>query len=358
MKIIYADNNGGVKTVSRILHRSLCKYSIRANLFNINDYGDSLVRMIFNSLKEIKKLDKKEIFILQHFTPIFLGLFMRAIGYKKLINVVHTDLVTYYQSVSFIKKFIIWLMFYLNRNEKIVFVSKEAELKAKELFRLTNTSTIYNIYDFDAIKVSQNINKDKITLGSVSRLHSVKNIDLMVRIIKELKKNNLDIELLIYGDGDEKALLRKYIEKQGCEGYIKLKGPSNNKYKIYDSITALISFSNIEGFGMTILESISFNKPVLYTDCSSGPRELMAPGTDPLNKTNLYEKTNVGYLVKPAVDVAAYSDNLSDYELEYVSILEKFINDVKQSRFSMEFDAEPFSEEIVVKKWRKVIDEA
>jgi glycosyltransferase involved in cell wall biosynthesis len=185
----------------------------------------------------------------------------------------------------------------------------------------------------------------------------VKNIDLIIRLVKELNKRSkyIAIELLIYGEGDHNFHLKKYIHKLGCEGFVKMMGASNDKQKMYESIDALISLSSIEGLPTVILESIAFGKPVLYTDCSSGPRELMAPSTNPLNKTNSYEKTNVGYLVKPVLDVASYSDSLSSYEQEYVGILESFISDVGKQNFSMEYDASPFSEEVVVKKWLEMI---
>lgn len=355
MKIVYADSKGGVKTVSEILHKSFKNYSIENDLLNMSNYGKNLLGKIFNSFIEIKRENNNEIFILQHFDAIFLGLFLRLFGFRRLINVVHIDLVTYYKSVGVFKKAVLRLMFLLIKNQKVIFVSKEAELKAKQFFKLKNTSTIYNIYESNFFEKKRVETKKKITLGSISRLHTVKNIDLTIRLIKELNKKDKNIELLIYGDGEQENYLKKYIYMLDCEGFIKMMGASNDKQKMYNSIDALISFSSIEGFGMTILESIAFGKPVLYTDCSSGPRELMAPSTNPLNKTNSYEKTNVGYLVKPVLDVASYSDSLSSYEQEYVGILESFISDVGKQNFSMEYDASPFSEEVVVKKWLEMI---
>lgn len=356
MKIIYADDSGGIKTISHILHKSFLNNSIENEVFNMNDYGNNLFKKLFNSLKKIRKLNKREIFILQHYDPIFLGLFMRMFGYENLINVVHTDLVAYYKSVNFYKKAVIRLIFFLIKKKTIIFVSKEAELKANFFFKLTSTITIYNIHNFDITANNRIKDANIITLGSISRLHALKNIDLTIRLVKVLNKKQININLIIYGDGEQKKLLSKYIKKQGCETYIKLMGPSNNKKEMYGSIDALVSFSSIEGFSMTALESISFNKPVLYTDCSSGPRELMAPGSNPLNKTNSFEKTSIGYLVKPVLDVATYSDNLTDYEKEYVSILNNFINDVKYEKFSMEFDASPFTEKFLIKKWLEVLN--
>lgn len=357
MKIVFADSKGGVKTVSEILHKSFKNYSIENDLLNMSNYGKNLLGKIFNSFIEIKRENNNEIFILQHFDAIFLGLFLRLFGFRRLINVVHIDLVTYYKSVGVFKKAVLRLMFFLIKNHKVIFVSRESELKAKQFFKLNDTKTIYNIYNFNFFENHKVEDIKKMTLGSISRLHTVKNIDLIIRLVNELNKRSkyIAIELLIYGEGDHNFHLKKYIHKLGCEGFVKMMGASNDKQKMYESIDALISLSSIEGLPTVILESIAFGKPVLYTDCSSGPRELMAPSTNPLNKTNSYEKTNVGYLVKPVLDVASYSDSLSSYEQEYVGILESFISDVGKQNFSMEYDASPFSEEVVVKKWLEMI---
>ena len=217
IKIIYADSKGGVKTVSNILHKSFINNSIKCELSNMNDYGKNLWQKLKNSYKTIETYNKKDILILQHYDPIFLGIFLKFIGYKNIINVVHTNLFDYYNSVSSLKKMIIKFMFYIIRNDLIVFVSNEAELKAKKKFNLANTKTIYNIYNFNK-NINKNINNnskinEKIVLGTVSRLHSVKNIDLAIRVIKELHNQYNNIKLLIYGDGEQKELMHNYNKK-------------------------------------------------------------------------------------------------------------------------------------------------
>lgn len=355
IKIIYADSKGGVKTVSNILHKSFLNCLINSELLNMNDYGRTLWQKLKNSYKVIKTYNKKDTLILQHYDPIFLGIFLKFIGYKNIINVVHIDLVDYYNSVSSLKKMIIKFMFYMIRNDLIVFVSKEAELKAKKKFNLANTKTIYNIYNFNKNINHNSKTNEKIVLGTVSRLHSVKNIDLVIRVIKELHTQDNNIELLIYGDGDQKELIYNYIKKLNCSEYIKLMGAENNKEKIYNSIDALISFSSIEGLPTVILESINFKKPIFYTDCSSGPRELMSPNSNPLEKTKNFEETDVGYLVKPIQKTRVYELELDKYEEEYVDVLKFFVDDIKNNKFNMKYDGDRFSEEIIIDEWKELI---
>lgn len=354
--VVYADSSGGVKSASESLSKAFLKDHIRINLINLNDFGDSFIIKNYKIFSCLLRLNKSDTLILQHFSPIFFGLFLRCLGFKSIINVVHTDLYEYYKSNSFLKQIIIKTVFCFLKNQVIVFVSKESEAKAKVKFNLKNTVTIYNIYSCPADKPVIKQLDDKIKLGSISRLNKTKNIDLLIRVFKEVKCTIPNAELLIYGSGDEQKKLEQYIKQQGCADFVKLLGPSNDKDKMYASIDAMVSFSSIEGFGITILESIGYGKPVFYTDCSSGPRELMSPTTDPLAKTASYEKTNIGYLVKPTQNTATYSQELDDYEAEYVDIMLAFIDDLKNTRFSMEYDPDRFSDKTIVKQWQELIE--
>lgn len=352
--IVYSDEIGGVKTASETLSYSLNRRNIKNNLFNIKDIdGGFLLRNIKALINLLK--NKKNVFILQHFDAIFLGVFLRFFGCNNLINVVHTDLYSYYNSIGFLKKIIIRFIFFIQKNQTIVFVSHEAELKAKKKFNLKNTTAIYNIFDFNMPLEYKKEQRRGFVLGVVSRLHSTKNIDLSIRVVKELNKKNKDLSLLVYGQGDQYDKLKEYILDLGCDDFVKMMGLCNNKKKMFDSIDALISFSSIEGLPTVILESICYRKPVFHTDCSSGPRELIFPSTSPLIKTTNFEKSDVGYLVKPVLELNSYSKELSFYEKDYVEILDKFIDDVRKNEFSMKYDTAPFSEDFIVSQWLDLI---
>lgn len=355
INIIFSDSSGGVKAVSMSLFSAFSKLKIKSNLVNLSNFGGGFVRRFYKIIRHLMCFSKGDALILQHFFPIFIGLLLRPMGYKKIVNVVHTDLVTYYYSVPFFKKIIVKIIFYFLRSEVVVFVSREAEVRAKFKFNLRNTITIYNVYNFSNLQFNRPTANKKVRLGSISRLHKVKNIDLLIRVLKDVVRKKPNIELLIYGVGDQETKLKEYIKAHECENFIKLLGISNDKNKMYSSIDALVSLSSIEGFGMTILESINYGVPVLYTDCSSGPRELMSPSSEPLTKTQSFEKTNVGYLVKPTSETATYSDNLDCEELEYVYIMQSFIDDVKNNQFSMKYDTERFSDEVIAQEWIALI---
>ena len=54
--------------------------------------------------------------------------------------------------------------------------------------------------------------------------------------------------------------------------------------------------SLFEGFGMAILEALACGKACISSDCSAGPREILAPGTPVSKKTDTVEMAEYGIL--------------------------------------------------------------
>lgn len=350
INIIFSDSNGGVKSASESLYSSFCQRGLACVLYNQCEIEGNIFQRIMITIKFFWNY-KKNYFIFNHFEAIFTGLLMRLCGFKNCINVVHTDLVAYYNSVGLHKRLILTCLFFSLRNSKIVFVSKESELKAKSFFGLVNTSVIYNVFIPYRVNFSFSGNRERIILGSVSRLHASKNIDFLIRLLRAYYQIDSYFELQIYGDGDQYESLKNYIEELNCNHFIKLMGGTTDRGVIFSSIDAMVSLSSIEGFGITILESISHCKPVLYSDCSSGPRELMSSVTDPLVKTSNFEKTDFGYLVRPFNNLSPYAKYLDDEEFGYINYLSSFIDDVRHCRFEMKYDFSRFSVDAIIDQW-------
>ncbi|MEB3774751.1 MAG: glycosyltransferase family 4 protein [Desulfurococcales archaeon] len=94
----------------------------------------------------------------------------------------------------------------------------------------------------------------------IGRLVFYKNILYMLKLFKNLK----DIKLVIIGGGPEYNMLRKLIP-DNMKGNIEVLGNISQERKaLYLSkCAATINLSYFEGFGLTILESWLFEKPVI-----------------------------------------------------------------------------------------------
>lgn len=358
--IIFSAKSGGVKNVSKSLNNTFKKNEIKSHILNMYPTGNNSYNRIINTLKVLKNQDKNTIFILMHFDAILIGFLLNRLGYKNTINVIHTDLYEYYKSISLKKKSILKLIFIAMKNKINIFVSKEAEIRAKKFFNLKNSKCIYNIIQHDLRKEKIPINykeKKTINLGVVSRLHKEKNIDLAIRVIKELNKQGESVNLFIYGDGIEFDRLKQYVHHLKCENNVVFLGHVNDKNKIFNSFDALISFSSIEGLPTIILESFKFNKPVYFTDCHSGPRELISPHSPPEIKTPYFEYAKYGFLVRPIINENKYAVTISNDEKIYTHTLKKFILYLRTSKFDVTYDLELLSINTIISQWKTVFNE-
>lgn len=100
-----------------------------------------------------------------------------------------------------------------------------------------------------------------------------KGMDDLFAIWQEVKNLHTDWNLFIYTP--------KPIENFGWldeikEGRVTNFSGKNNLNEIYLSGSVLIQTSHYEGFGLTILEAMSFGLPVISWDCEDGPRHLIA----------------------------------------------------------------------------------
>ena len=115
-------------------------------------------------------------------------------------------------------------------------------LLEKNISFKNKTYVIYNPIDFSLIKElsSESIGyvTDKIKLISVGRLQKEKNIKMLISVINELKRYN--IELWIIGDGDEKEKLTEYVNILNLNNIIKFMGFQNNPYKYINAADILI----------------------------------------------------------------------------------------------------------------------
>lgn len=286
-----------------------------------------------------------------HFDAIFIGLICKFLFIKKdFYYVIHTDLVGYYHSSSNLKKIFLYFILTLLKDCLFIFVSKEAELKAKYFFKIKKTCTIFNSMSMPII--NNKVKSNKIfKFGCIARLDSSKNIDLIIRTFDSFWIKNNMCQLIIFGSGPEEINLKNYIKKFHCKDSIIFKGYELNKEIIYKNINALISFSSLEGFSLVIIEALSYNLPILHSDCSCGPREIMAPNSNPLYKTKKFDQLSSGILVKSPINSNPYNLFLDKNEIIYLDALKIFYDYYCIGENFEGENLEKFGNETIAQQW-------
>ncbi len=170
------------------------------------------------------------------------------------------------------KKLRIYLKYFL-KFDKIFCVSRFArnsftgvfpELypKTEILYNLINKETIEkcyvpqeNVFNFNGIKIL-----------SVGRLHPLKGQMLLPYVADKLKKNGYIFKWYLVGDGPSRPELEELINKYGLEEELILLGNKINPYPYFHDCDFYVQPSFTEGFCITLLEAMCFNKPIVTTD--------------------------------------------------------------------------------------------
>ena len=131
----------------------------------------------------------------------------------------------------------------------------------------------------------------------VGVMRAEKNWALLVKAIALM--NNPNIKLILVGYGSEKELnkMNAIVAELGVQDKIIFTGMQPNPYQYIARAHCLVLCSMLEGFPNVVLESLALGVPVISTDCRSGPREILAPGTNPeMEVTNSLELAEFGIL--------------------------------------------------------------
>jgi glycosyltransferase involved in cell wall biosynthesis len=134
-----------------------------------------------------------------------------------------------------------------------------------------------------------------ISIGRL--LASKRHIDLLTAF-QDILRTHKSCEVLILGEGEEKQNLNAFIKRYNLTGKVHLLGRVQNPYKYLYRSSVFVSASEAESFGNVLIESMACGCPVVAADCSYGPREILAPDSDPeFRLDSRIEEAQYGILV-------------------------------------------------------------
>lgn len=176
-----------------------------------------------------------------------------------------------------------------------------------KVYRDMGCNTIYLPHINSFPKRKMNNCNSKIALN-IGRLTPDKRQDELIRIWNSVNRNGW--ELWIVGSGEEKKRLETIIETYNLSDSVKLFDFTQNISKVFEKASLFLFTSRMEGFGMVLLEAMSFGIPCISYDCPSGPRDLIINGVNGY----LIENNNINAFVKKLNTV------LTSSSLEYLSV--------------------------------------
>jgi len=123
----------------------------------------------------------------------------------------------------------------------------------------------------NAIKVNEpyNVSTNQNQLVLISRLVFYKNIQIILKALKKVRKKIPQVSLLIIGDGPYRKTLENLVDNLELRDNVIFKGTvidKEEKNKMIASSQALLLPSYYESFGLVILEAFSQKKPAIVSD--------------------------------------------------------------------------------------------
>jgi len=159
--------------------------------------------------------------------------------------------------------------------EKIVLKSRYkvihtvSELVKENLIKLGVKKPIVVIPNVISISESQNVSTNPFQFVLISRLVFYKNVQVILKALKIVKKKYPNVSFTIIGNGPYRKTLEEIVDSLELRENVSFKGTiidEAEKNKLIASSQALLLPSYYESFGLVILEAFSQKKPAIVSD--------------------------------------------------------------------------------------------
>lgn len=268
-------------------------------------------KLLWNGFKHIVKETKPDIAHVQYMAPGTIPIvLLRLLGIKKIIATTHTPADIYSSSglkiISLLNRHILnAFQCITERAEKSFFGSSELFDNNTKLDKHGNHFTIYNnlpSYISLRDKPRHFNDNEKLTIGVVSRLETIKGMDLVVPAFAEIHKDFPETSLLVVGDGSLRESMEAKTISSGLSDSVSFAGrqPQDRLQEFYDKIDILLMPSRSEGFGLTAVEGMARGCILVAADTGGLP-EVVRNGKEgylhrPEDLKDLSDK--IKYLIK------------------------------------------------------------
>lgn len=182
-----------------------------------------------------------------------------------------------YGNESLLKKYL-RLFFYNTANKLLLYENRAAKLLIDEGIDKFKIDIIYNSLNYDAhLNLRNSIEKSSINkfkneltfknidlpyLVFVGRLTKIKKLDLLIKALSAINKDEIILNLLLIGEGGIKEELINLVDELSQRDYVQFYGSCYNEEKLANFVyfsELCVSPGNV---GLTAIHSMSFGTPV------------------------------------------------------------------------------------------------
>ena len=223
-------------------------------------------------------------------------------------------------------------------SDKYILLSESYKKTLKSLWRINNSKiiaipNIKNDFGFVDTTSILSLQRKKQVLF-VGRLDAQKGIKKLIEVWKILEQKVLDWELVIVGDGEERSLLEKEINKLQFKR-VRLEGFRTDVADYYRESSAIFMTSIFEGFGLVLPEAMQFGViPFAYDTF--------------LSLHDIIEDKKDGFIIR-AFDAEIYANTFC----KFLSMSE---SEVEQLRKTAIESSLKFSKLCVLSKWKELFE--
>lgn len=303
MNILYLINYLGGGGTESYIHSLICGLKNDNNIFLVynekaDDYekfkelGITMIQMPMNGFYDLNAAKKLSSICKENSIEVVHSHFLREnsisvlsklFGNKsRIINTRHMLLVNS-KLITYVNKLITRFDKYVIAVSKSVENLLIAELGPKENIKLIYTGIDINNWDksnYD-FREKYKIAYDEILITSTARFSPEKGHEFLIKTIPMILKmsDNKNLKFVFIGDGPILQDMKNLANKLKISRYILFLGYQKDIKSILNASDIYVLCSETEAFGISILEAMASNLPVIATD-SGGVSEIIPPNSD------------------------------------------------------------------------------
>lgn len=165
----------------------------------------------------------------------------------------------------------------LSRVPKLIVLTEAAKDELKFLNPRVRDEQMVVIPDLLTVNEDSRVHTslDNNNVIFVGRLSHEKGVMRLLRIWERISHEMPDLMLSIYGEGDARGEMERFIKDKSLPNVI-FHGFCKDLESIYTHADLLLLTSDTEGFGMVLIEAMYYGVPCISFDCPISPKEIIS----------------------------------------------------------------------------------